>query len=194
MVGIQRASLARARSTRPTEEFNTPAMASLHVERPYRPVNAVQRGITSSIPSAAAGLFVSAMQNTLETHNRGALGVFTRTGSTIVIFTAMGGAYSFVSAASSNLREKSDAWNAFWGGAVAGAIGGLKQRTFPAMLGCGAALGVLMSTLEWTGGSLSGVKNMAANGGFKNPMFEVKDRRPKDEMIARLGGGRGVEV
>lgn len=44
-------------------------------------------GMTSGAFSAGAGLLVSAIQNSVQTHNKGALGVFTRTGSTIALFS-----------------------------------------------------------------------------------------------------------
>ena len=44
-------------------------------------------GMTAGAVSAGAGLFVSAFQNSVQTHNKGALGVFTRTGSTIALFS-----------------------------------------------------------------------------------------------------------
>ena len=44
-------------------------------------------GMTAGAASAGAGLLVSAIQNSIQTHNKGALGVFTRTGSTIALFS-----------------------------------------------------------------------------------------------------------
>ena len=44
-------------------------------------------GMTAAGASAGAGLFVSAIQNSVQSHNKGALGVFTRTGSTIALFS-----------------------------------------------------------------------------------------------------------
>ena len=44
-------------------------------------------GMSSGAVSAGAGLLVSAIQNSIQTHNKGALGVFTRTGSTIALFS-----------------------------------------------------------------------------------------------------------
>lgn len=44
-------------------------------------------GMTAAGASAGAGLLVSAIQNSVQTHNKGALGVFTRTGSTIALFS-----------------------------------------------------------------------------------------------------------
>lgn len=43
-------------------------------------------GVTSASVGAGAGLLVSAVRNGLQTHNKGAMGVFTRSGSTIAIF------------------------------------------------------------------------------------------------------------
>lgn len=83
----------------------------------------------------------------------GAMGVFTRTGSTIAFFAAMGAAFTYVDAQVANIREKDDALNgAAWGfsrdsdyiqltsnlysgGCAAGFIAGLKQRSIPTAFG-----------------------------------------------------------
>ena len=41
---------------------------------------------------------------------------------------SVGAAYSFTRAASANLREKDDHWNATIGGFFGGAVGGLKRK------------------------------------------------------------------
>lgn len=57
------------------------------------------------------GTFVSAIQNSLHKHNEGARGVFTRTGGTIGLFTAMGAGFTLVDSSVANFRETDDAWN-----------------------------------------------------------------------------------
>jgi len=51
----------------------------------YHPKDAVGAGINGTLITGAAGLAVSAIQNTLTKRNVGALGVLTRTGSTVAI-------------------------------------------------------------------------------------------------------------
>ena len=92
-----------------------------------------------------AGLFLSAVQNTLTRQNVTGWGVLTRTGGTIAAFgtlqvrrplsgshlsdgqaAAIGGGYEFARVAAANLREKDDAWNPTIGGFVGGSVVGLR--------------------------------------------------------------------
>jgi hypothetical protein len=56
------------------------------IEGEYQEESALGAGFTVGLQSAAVGLFVSAVQNSLHSHNKGAMGVFTRTGGTIGLF------------------------------------------------------------------------------------------------------------
>ncbi|PWY94375.1 NADH-ubiquinone oxidoreductase 213 kDa subunit [Aspergillus sclerotioniger CBS 115572] len=143
--------------------------------------------------TGGAGLFASAVQNTLTRQNVGPMGVFVRTGGTVGIFAAMGGTYAFVKTASANLREKEDHWNVALGGFFSGSILGLRARTFPALLGYGVALATLTGAFEYTGGSLFGQK--------RNPDVDEFERRerirttyriPAEQTFAELGEGRGI--
>lgn len=67
--------------------------------------------IQVGLQSALVGTFVSAIQNSLHKHNEGAKGVFTRTGGTIGLFTAMGAGFTLVDSTVANFRETDDAWN-----------------------------------------------------------------------------------
>jgi hypothetical protein len=53
----------------------------------YHPKDAVKAAVNASMVTGAAGAFVSAIQNTLTKRNVGAWGIFTRTGSTIAVFS-----------------------------------------------------------------------------------------------------------
>jgi hypothetical protein len=112
----------------------------------YHPKDAIKAAVNASMVTGAAGAFVSAIQNTLTKRNVGAWGIFTRTGSTIAVFSmsswvemllqvdtngliaVMGGAYEFTRNASANLREKDDSLNPALGGLLAGAVMGLKRE------------------------------------------------------------------
>lgn len=67
---------------------------SIPLPPPEAPVDAVayearpslQNGATVGLQAAGVGLLVSTVQNALDTHNRGAAGVLTRTGGTIGFF------------------------------------------------------------------------------------------------------------
>ena len=53
----------------------------------YQPKDAVGNGIYATLVTGAAGLTVSAIQNTLARQNVGAWGIFTRTGGVIGLFS-----------------------------------------------------------------------------------------------------------
>lgn len=55
----------------------------------YQPKDAVALGIESTLVTGAAGLAVSAIQNTLAKQNVSGWGVFTRTGGTIAVFGSL---------------------------------------------------------------------------------------------------------
>lgn len=110
----------------------------------YMPKDAVGLAIESTLIMGAAGLTISAIQNTLTKQNVSGWGVFTRGGGIIAIFGALplgfssmfiqltediaasGGAYGFGKAAAANLREKNDSWNPAIGGFLSGAVLGLR--------------------------------------------------------------------
>ncbi|KAL9940780.1 hypothetical protein V8E36_000268 [Tilletia maclaganii] len=122
----------------------------------YERQDAIGRGMNGALQAAAAGVLFSSVQNALQKHNAGALGIFTRTGSTIGIFTAMGGAFAFTEPTVANIREKEDPLNAAAGGCAAGLIMGVSARSPQTMIfGC-LGLGALMGTFQATGRSLIG--------------------------------------
>lgn len=53
------------------------------IEHTFHPHSAVGNAVKATVATGSAGLLISTVQNALETHDKGALGVFTRTGSTI---------------------------------------------------------------------------------------------------------------
>ncbi|KAF8761265.1 nadh-ubiquinone oxidoreductase 21.3 kda subunit [Rhizoctonia solani] len=53
----------------------------------YEPKSSVQNAAFVGLQSAGVGTLVSAVQNALDQHNRGAAGILTRTGGTIGFFS-----------------------------------------------------------------------------------------------------------
>lgn len=70
--------------TLPPRSF-LPPLTPLAV-KPFTPLSVVGPAFSVGLTSAGVGLFVSSIKNSLEPHNRGALGVFTRTGWIIGYF------------------------------------------------------------------------------------------------------------
>lgn len=129
----------------------------------------------------------------------------------------MGGTYEFVKDASANLREKDDHWNVALGGFFSGALLGLRgeyspghssslrrtiglirrrfrtARTFPALLGYGAALATGMGAFEFTGGSLWGYqKNRDIDEFERRQQLRKQFRTPGEDTVSELGEGRGT--
>ncbi|KAF2427721.1 hypothetical protein EJ08DRAFT_592666 [Tothia fuscella] len=168
-------------------------MAPQEHNNQYHPRDAIAFAVESALVTGGAGAFFAGIQNTIARQNIGAMGFFSRFGSTTAVFTAMGASYAFAKAVSANLREKEDTWNTALGGFVGGSMIGLRLRTTPAFFGYGALASILLSTFEYGGGRFSGYK--------KDPTIDEVDRktelrknrrRPIEETVAELGEGRGI--
>merc|ERR1719284_1482006 len=159
----------------------------------YHPKDAVGSAIKATLVTGGAGAFISTVQNTLTKQNVGAFGIFTRTGGTIGIFAAMGGAYAFSKDAAANLRKKDDSYNSAIGGAIAGSMMGLSRRSAPAVFGYGAALGIILSAFTYTGGKLTGYeKDPTVDEVSRKEFLRKNRRRPVDQIVNELGEGRGI--
>ncbi|KAG8744703.1 hypothetical protein FRC10_009617 [Ceratobasidium sp. 414] len=110
----------------------------------YEPKSSLQNAAFVGLQSAGVGVLVSAVQNALDSHNRGAAGIFTRTGGTIGFFSAMGASFAFTEAAVANARETDDSLNGAAGGCAAGLLAGLR------------AIGTLVATFDAAGRSITG--------------------------------------
>lgn len=65
-------------------------------------------------------------------------------------------------------------------------------RTFPAVLGYGAACAVVMGAFDYTGGSLFGYKKDNEEDKFEQlSKLRTRYRTPAEETITELGEGRG---
>ncbi|TPX18170.1 uncharacterized protein E0L32_002679 [Thyridium curvatum] len=161
----------------------------------YHPKDAVRSAITGALVSGGAGLFASAIQNSLQKQNVGAWGVFTRTGGTIATFAAVGGVFEFSRHAAANLREKDDHYNSGIGGFLAGSILGLRTGRMPRILGYGAFAAVVLAAYDYTGGSLMGYKKDPEVDEYeRKEKLRLNRRRPMEETIAELGEGRGLAI
>ncbi|KAL0084131.1 hypothetical protein J3Q64DRAFT_1809179 [Phycomyces blakesleeanus] len=110
-----------------------------------------EAGKTAAI-TGGLGLFVSAMQNTVQKHTEGAKGVFTRTGSTVAIFAAMGGIFSLGESVAHSVRGEDDALNAGIGGCAAGMVSVLRTKSIAKMCAACAGVGATMYAYEYSGG------------------------------------------
>ncbi|KDN39842.1 hypothetical protein K437DRAFT_239250 [Tilletiaria anomala UBC 951] len=124
--------------------------------------SAFSTGMSAAGLSAGAGLIISAVQNSLGKHNAGAMGIFTRYGSTIATFTAMGGAFAFTDAAVANVRQKNDPYNGAAGGCAAGLVAGAQARSLPMMFGACAGMAALVGTFDAAGRSMVGLPSVSS--------------------------------
>lgn len=70
-----------AHTAQPRHNFNLPQLAA-----PYNAKPSLELGAYAFAKGAGAGLLVSAVQNALDSHSRGAAGVISRTGGTVGLF------------------------------------------------------------------------------------------------------------
>ncbi|KAI7483017.1 TBCC-domain-containing protein [Hortaea werneckii] len=163
------------------------------VESIYQPKDAVGSAIKATSVTAAAGAFISTIQNTLTRQNVGAMGAFTRFGGTTATFAAMGGAYEFTKNASANLRQKDDAYNPALGGLMSGAMLGLRFRSAPAVVGYGCMVAVVLGAFSYTGGKLEGYhRDPTVDEVARKEFLRKNRRRPIEGTLEELGEGRGI--
>jgi hypothetical protein len=66
-------------------------------------------------------------------------------------------------------------------------------RTFPALLGYGAALATTMGAFEYTGGTLYGRRPERSDDEFeRRTQLRTQWRTPGEQTLAELGEGRGM--
>lgn len=126
-----------------------------------------------------------------------------------ILAAAIGGTFEFARVAAANLREKDDAYNQAIGGFFAGGIVGFRSqylkaamvhhvvdshlvRSFPAVIGYGAALATLQGVFEYTGGKLNGYEADSSVDQYeRKEQLRRNRRRPIEETLQELGEGRG---
>ncbi|KAI0517831.1 hypothetical protein F5B22DRAFT_635693 [Xylaria bambusicola] len=164
-------------------------------DRPFHQKDSIKSGLHGAVVGGGAGLFASAVQNSLAKHHVGVWGVFTRTGGTIASFAALTTVYSFSKDAAANLREKDDSFNITIASFLGGATLGLRSGRLPRVLGLGAAFAVVMTAFDFTGSSLVGKQTeISSMDEYDRKEYLRKNRRrPIEETIADIGEGRGIE-
>ncbi|UOH84085.1 hypothetical protein LQV05_000879 [Cryptococcus neoformans] len=120
-------------------------------EHTFHPHSSLSVATNIAVRSAGVGLLVSATQNALDKHNHGAMGIFTRTGSTITLFAAMGFSYSFITALTANIRETDGPLNSAAGGCAAGFVAGVQHKSLPVAVGACAGMAALLGTFNAAG-------------------------------------------
>lgn len=160
----------------------------------YQPQDAITEAIRVGSLVGAGGFLISAVQNTIQKENVGAMGVLTKFGGTTAIFVGVGTMYGFVSTASSNLREKDDMWSQVHGGAAGGALMGLRTRSMASALGSALLFGTVLGAVQYTGGTLLGGRANEPDmdkSAYKEEMRK-RFRRPINEIVNEIGEGRGI--
>jgi len=167
-------------------------MAPSNNAGPYHPKDAIGNATKASLVTGGAGLVISGVQNTLARQNYGFWGVFTKSGSTVAIFAAMGATYGFLKDASANLRETDDTWNSAIGGFFAGSLIGLRSMRIPQVLGYGAGLAVTIAVFEAGGGTIRGFYDRINVDDIEKERIRSLRRLPFEQTIAEVGEGRGI--
>ncbi|EGU12916.1 Ribosomal protein [Rhodotorula toruloides ATCC 204091] len=130
-----------------------PPLEPTQLPKAYHPDSPVARGAEGAMFGGGVGLFSSSVANALQTHNKGAMGVFTRTGWMIPVFGTVGATLGFTNAAVANAIESHDNGVAgAAGGAAAGFFLGLYHRSLPAAFGLALFTGAIYGTIDLVGG------------------------------------------
>ncbi|KAK1921581.1 hypothetical protein DB88DRAFT_474745 [Papiliotrema laurentii] len=144
-----------------SKQFFVASPAEPHMFHPHDTGSIVMR---TTMLGAGAGFAVSCFQNALQKHDKGAMGVFTRTGGSIAYFTGVAFAFSSAQAIAANVRETDDALNGAIGGCAAGFVAGIYGRSLPAAFGGCAFMGTLIGTFNAAGGSFAGKDTAPTTG------------------------------
>lgn len=121
----------------------------------YHPVAPLAPAFNAGVTGAGVGLFVSAIQNSLQNHNKGAMGVFTRTGWMIGYFATAGFVFSYVDNTVANtIESKTNGVAGAAGGCAAGFVAGIRSGSLPKAMGMCAFMGSLVGTYDLAGGQL----------------------------------------
>ncbi|WFD24312.1 hypothetical protein MEQU1_003011 [Malassezia equina] len=140
----------------------------------------VNETFNAGLAGAAVGLLASAVQNSLQKHKAGAMGIFTRTGAFV------GGLFTFASASLANFRQKEDGYNGAAGGCAAGLVVGaasmlcnayLLAGSVPVMAGSCVGLGALVGTFQAAGSTL-------VNGSTVPPKALTEKADPESPLLA----------
>ncbi|KAJ5224433.1 uncharacterized protein N7469_007936 [Penicillium citrinum] len=158
----------------------------------YHPKDAVSAAIRALAITGGIGFVGAAAQVTVHKQNMSPLAVVTRFGGTMTMLGGMGGTYAFVRAASANLRQVEDPWNTAVAGFSAGALLGLRARTFPAVLGYGAVTATAMAAFDYTQGLYGYSKNHDEDEFERRQKLRKNFQTPAEQTFAELGEGRGI--
>ncbi|TIA72125.1 hypothetical protein E3P92_02012 [Wallemia ichthyophaga] len=153
----------------------------------FHPTPALQLAGQGAIGGSGVGFLVSTVRNALETHNKGAMGVFTRTGSTISYFAAVGATFAFTETAVSNVRGDQDAISSAAGGCAAGSLIGARSKSIPAAAGGCLLFGALMGAFQAAGGTLT------AGIGPHPSLEERSNKRESFATLRQVPGGSKEE-
>ncbi|KAL1748453.1 hypothetical protein HDZ31DRAFT_71516 [Schizophyllum fasciatum] len=118
----------------------------------FEPKSTLEHAGKAALQGVAVGTVMSGVQNALQHHSHGAMGIFTRTGSTIGFFAAMGATFAATEAYVGNVRKRHDYWNGVAGGCAAGFLAGVRARSIPIALAASAGLGAMIGLFDYTAG------------------------------------------
>ncbi|GAA5914767.1 hypothetical protein JCM6882_002737 [Rhodosporidiobolus microsporus] len=139
--------------TLPPRPFLAPYTTPL--PKAYTPTSPLAPAFNVGLTGAGVGLFVSAIKNSLDTHNKGAMGVFSRTGWIIGYFATAGFVFSYVDHSVANLIEnKENGVAGASGGCAAGFVSGIRTGSIAKAMGMCAFMGAAVGTYDLAGGQL----------------------------------------
>merc|ERR1711939_430390 len=137
---------------------------------------------TSAFQGAGIGLFVSAIKNSLESHNKGAMGIFTRTGWIGGYLAAIG--FTYTATRNTLLNTLSPASAA---GCAAGFVAGVRTGSIPKAMGLCAFMGGALGTFDAAGARIgntdtgvTGAATVATQEQIRKQFFKKRVTEPSE--------------
>lgn len=156
----------------------------------YEPVDTITETTNTAMVSFLVGSIFAAAKNSTTKQLVGPWGIVKNSGTAVAVLTIGGAALEFGKCVSSNLREKNDALNDFYGGLFGGALVGTYFKTVSKTVGIAALSGTVAGLLSWGGYSLNGLGKDSSHYSIdkSKPFAETTENAPKQgfwEMVYR---------
>ncbi|KAK9240788.1 hypothetical protein V1525DRAFT_393911 [Lipomyces kononenkoae] len=170
----------------------------MHSYPPYEPRDALIITSKAVIPAFGIGLTYATAMERFRHFRAPLIPSLLRVGKESFFLGSVGCAYQFVEVAASNLREREDGWNNFYGGLAAGGLIGVRSGTLPNVVFTSLVFGSILGLARWSGGMFGGFskeEEPVENSKYDGPQsdfWSVRTRVPLSETISKVGEGRGI--
>ncbi|KAK9333249.1 hypothetical protein V1520DRAFT_382419 [Lipomyces starkeyi] len=169
----------------------------IHDYPAYEPRDALVITSKAVIPAFGIGLTYATAMERFRHFRAPLIPSLIRVGKESFFLGSVGCTYQFVEVAASNLREREDGWNNFYGGLAAGGLIGVRAGTVTNFVFTSLLFGSILGLSRWAGGIFGGFskEDEAEHSKLEGPQSDfwtVRSRVPLSETISKVGEGRGI--